>query len=237
MTEWVEIGNAKLACGDSMAIIREIMEHVDCTITDPPYGVNLGNIKTKNTQAVAKKQESYLSTPDTPEYIKEVCAPIIEYCVDKWGRLIMTPGNRNMFSYPEPAIVSAWFNPAGTSRGKWGYICASPICYYGKDPRMGKHMSPDGAWGLSSRNENVDHPCPKPLPFMKWMVNKGSLEGETILDPFMGSGTTGVAALQLGRKFIGIELDPKYFNLACRRIEDAQRQKILFQPKHKQGKL
>jgi site-specific DNA-methyltransferase (adenine-specific) len=53
---------------------------------------------------------------------------------------------------------------------------------------------------------------------MKWV------EGQTVLDPFMGSGTTGVAAVQLGRKFIGIEREPKYFDIACRRIEDAQRQ-------------
>ena len=50
----------------------------------------------------------------------------------------------------------------------------------------------------------------------------------TILDPFMGSGTTGVAAMNLGRKFIGIEIEPKYFDIACRRIEDAQRQQRLF---------
>jgi DNA modification methylase len=60
------------------------------------------------------------------------------------------------------------------------------------------------------------------------MVGKGSLEGETILDPFMGSGTTGVACMNLGRKFIGIEREVKYFDIACRRIDDAQRQSRLF---------
>jgi len=62
---------------------------------------------------------------------------------------------------------------------------------------------------------------------MKWCLSFFP-DSETILDPFMGSGTTGVAAVQMGRKFIGIELDPDYFKIACKRIEDAQRQKDLF---------
>jgi len=63
---------------------------------------------------------------------------------------------------------------------------------------------------------------------------------ETILDPFMGSGTTGVACANLGRRFIGIEIEPKYFDIACRRIEDAYKQPRLFEdekPKYKQGNL
>jgi site-specific DNA-methyltransferase (adenine-specific)/modification methylase len=63
------------------------------------------------------------------------------------------------------------------------------------------------------------HPTQKPLPLMSWCI--GFLpDAETILDPFMGSGTTGVACVQLGRKFIGIELEPTYFDIACRRISD-----------------
>ena len=72
-----------------------------------------------------------------------------------------------------------------------------------------------------------DHPTQKPIGVMKWCI--GHLpHGETILDPFMGSGTTGVAAVQMGRDFIGIEREAKYFDIACRRIEQAQRQGDLF---------
>jgi DNA modification methylase len=63
---------------------------------------------------------------------------------------------------------------------------------------------------------------------MEWLVNRGSLLGETVLDPFMGSGTTGVACAKLGRRFIGIEIEERYFEIACRRIEDAQRQPDMF---------
>jgi len=71
-----------------------------------------------------------------------------------------------------------------------------------------------------------DHPTQKPVSLMLTLAKKTN---GTILDPFMGSGTTGVAAMQLGRKFIGIEIEPKYFDIACERIEDSQRQKKLFE--------
>jgi site-specific DNA-methyltransferase (adenine-specific) len=71
------------------------------------------------------------------------------------------------------------------------------------------------------------HPTQKPTELMKWCI--GHLpEPQSILDPFMGSGTTGVAAVQLGRDFIGIEREPTYFDIACKRIEDAQRQGDFF---------
>jgi DNA modification methylase len=73
-----------------------------------------------------------------------------------------------------------------------------------------------------------EHPTQKPLGVMQWCL--GFLpDAVTILDPFMGSGTTGVAAIQLGRKFIGIELDPDYFDIACKRIEEAWKQPRLFE--------
>ena len=72
------------------------------------------------------------------------------------------------------------------------------------------------------------HPCEKPVSLMSHIVGTSSKPDQTILDPFMGSGTTGVAAVQMGRDFIGIEREERYFEIACKRIEDAQRQKDLF---------
>jgi hypothetical protein len=72
------------------------------------------------------------------------------------------------------------------------------------------------------------HPCSRALGHFKWLVNWWSEPGETVLDPFMGSGTTGVACAQMGRKFIGVEIDRRYFDIACRRIEDAYRQRDMF---------
>lgn len=72
------------------------------------------------------------------------------------------------------------------------------------------------------------HPCSRALTHQQFVVNWCSDDDETVLDPFMGSGTTGVACVHLGRRFIGIEIDPGYFDIACRRIEDAGRQGRLF---------
>jgi DNA modification methylase len=72
------------------------------------------------------------------------------------------------------------------------------------------------------------HPTEKPLQLMSQLLEVASSRGNTVLDPFMGSGTTGVACMNLGRHFIGIERELKYFDVACRRIEDAQRQQRMF---------
>jgi site-specific DNA-methyltransferase (adenine-specific)/modification methylase len=72
------------------------------------------------------------------------------------------------------------------------------------------------------------HPTQKPVSVMRQAIQWAANDAATILDPFMGSGTTGVAAVQMGRKFIGIERDEGYFDIACRRIEQAQRQADMF---------
>jgi DNA modification methylase len=79
-----------------------------------------------------------------------------------------------------------------------------------------------------NREYTSGHPTRKPLALMKWCLERLPKTAETILDPFMGSGTTGVAAVQMGRSFIGIEREERYFQIACKRIEDAQRQGDFF---------
>ena len=105
------------------------------------------------------------------------------------------------------------------------------VLFYGTDPHARSKgwmaSSVEGRSGME-KGLRTHHPCPKPESFMRWMVGKASLEGETVLDPFMGSGTTGVSCANLARSFIGIEIEPAYFDIACRRIEDAQRQQRMF---------
>ncbi len=94
--------------------------------------------------------------------------------------------------------------------------------------------------GLIGKEHGRLHATQKPVAVMDYCVGGYTKEGETILDPFMGSGTTGVACVNLGRKFIGIEIEPKYFDIAVRRIEEAYRQPRLFAepaPKPKQEQL
>lgn len=73
-----------------------------------------------------------------------------------------------------------------------------------------------------------EHPTQKPLRLIRELLGLFSDEGQTVLDPFMGSGTTGVAAVQMGRKFVGVEVDPRYFDIACRRVSEAMKQADLF---------
>jgi site-specific DNA-methyltransferase (adenine-specific) len=78
--------------------------------------------------------------------------------------------------------------------------------------------------------EHGEHPTQKPLKLLLDWVTKFTDKGETVLDPFMGSGTTGLACMRLGRNFIGIEKRPDYFALACRRMAEAPQQANLFSP-------
>lgn len=82
---------------------------------------------------------------------------------------------------------------------------------------------------VESGNGEVAHPTQKPVTLMRWCIEQAKVPtGGVILDPYMGSGSTGVAAVQMRHPFIGIEIEPRYFDIACRRIEEAQRQGDLF---------
>ena len=111
----------------------------------------------------------------------------------------------------------------------WGPMLWQAILFYGKDPYQGR-LAPDSIQNCNDVAIGIDHPCPKPLKSWTKLVQRASLAGETVCDYVMGSGTTGVAALQLGRKFVGIEINPKHFDIACQRIEAAYAQGQLFTP-------
>jgi len=101
------------------------------------------------------------------------------------------------------------------------------------DCRSGDQFS--DVWNFAPPKVNHGHPTEKPVDLMAYIVRLSVRPKGTALDPFMGSGTTGVAAIQLGRSFIGIEREPKYFDIACQRIEQAVAQGQLFEPPpHKQ---
>jgi DNA modification methylase len=104
-----------------------------------------------------------------------------------------------------------------------------PIFHYERDGRKRRseirpHAAVFNGVGPGC-TEYAGHPTQKPIDLMQWLIEKTT---GTILDPFMGSGTTGVACVKLGRRFIGIEIEPKYFDIACRRIEAAYKQPDLF---------
>ena len=194
----------------------------DCVLTDPPYGVEFKGKSTKWTEASG---HGYDQINDGPEYITDVVVPIVERLVSSGGPVVLTPGIRSMFRYPEPRSVGTIFYPSGAGSGPWGFICSQPIFYYGADPYLAASMGsrPDSFSSTEAAEPN-GHPCPKPIKATRWLVQKASLKGQTVLDPFMGSGTTLRAAKDLGRKAIGIELSERYCEIAAKRMG----QEVLF---------
>jgi DNA modification methylase len=126
-----------------------------------------------------------------------------------------------MFEYPKPDDFGVFYCPSGAGLGKWGFVGAHPILYYGKCPYLANGMGhrPNSFTSFDTQKPN-GHPCPKPVGWMTRLVMKASaFEGDTILDPFCGSGTTLVASLMSARKCIGIEREEKYCEIAARRCD------------------
>jgi DNA modification methylase len=221
------IGDATLYLGDCRDLL-ELVGSPDVTITDPPYGVagGWGSGLRKNT-ARAAKSNYQAAFDDTPDYIETVVAPTIAACIARWPRAAVTPGIRNSALYPRPSHIGSFQYPGSTVMSCWGVVLWQPILFYGRDPHQGR-LRPDSMQGCNDVDRYTDHPCPKPLKQWTWLVERASLPGETVFDPFMGSGTTGVACRDLGRAFVGVELDSAHFDTACRRIEEAHRQPRLF---------
>lgn len=222
-----KIGNATLYCGDARDILPSLGK-LDRGITDPPYGVAGGwGSGLRKASARVAKSDYRSSFTDDREYIETVCAPIIGALAEATVSVAVTTGIRNLDCYPKPAHIGSFQYPGTTVMSCWGPNLWQPILFYGRDPHQGR-LRPDSRPNCNDVDRDTPHPCPKPLKQWTWLVERASLPAETVCDPFMGSGTTGVACAQLGRAFVGIELDPAHFATACKRIEDAQRQGSLF---------
>lgn len=203
MTARVEhIGNATLYLGDCRDILPTL-GRVDAVVTDPPYGVSMKRGDSKN--------KDRLAGDNTPPFVGDFA----QWPAVIWG------GNNFCDQLPRSAGWLVWFK------------------YF---PDCARHSQAELAWsnvvntvrhhaeayhGFMRAKDGWLHPTQKPVQLMRWCIAFVP-EAKTILDPFMGSGTTGVAALKEGRRFIGIEIEAKYFEIACRRIDEAQRQGDFF---------
>jgi site-specific DNA-methyltransferase (adenine-specific)/modification methylase len=212
----VEIGNATLYLGDCMDILPTLPK-VDAVITDPPYGIN------ENSKKVASRGK--LASPkDYGDFDWDKAPP-----PDALIELIRTKGQHqaffggNYFTLPPTSCWLVWDKLNGNND------FADCELAWTNWPKAVRRLQWRWNGMIRQGNEERYHPTQKPLEVMKWVIELCP-KSETILDPFMGSGTTGVAAIQLGRKFIGIEREPKYFDIACKRIEQAVAQGQLFEP-------
>ena len=202
------IGNATLYHGRSEDIMP-LLTGYHCVLTDPPYGT--GWVRGGGAVGVfdAKHEK-----PDWDVFSLD------------WMRLVC-----------DPMVIAAFCAPSYLHRMCAAFRAPCVARYRKTNVRPGGNeyefivcngQWKGGDWQVVAYNgDNEYHPTQKPVPVMAWAVEHLPCSG-TILDPFMGSGTTGVACAMSGRPFIGIEQDEGYFNAACERIENAQRQERLF---------
>lgn len=214
------IGNATLYLGDCREILP--MTKTDVCVTDPPYGIDLGGGDQRGG-AHGLALNGYANYVDTYEnYINEV-VPALKAAIAATERAAVFVGP-HIHELPKFDAMGGVYCSAATARHKWGFKNFLPVLLYGSYPDLNRGAKHPTAIASNEVAEKNGHPVPKPIGWMRWLVALTSRAGETVLDPFMGSGTTGVAAVEQGRQFIGIEREPKYFDIACRRIEAAQRQ-------------
>ena len=203
------IGRATLYLGDCRDILPTLPK-VDAVVTDPPYGIGAakrGAHSSIRDNAAWEHQDWDDGRPDRETF--DLIRSLAPHAAI-WG------GNYFADFLPPSSGWLCWRKPEAET----GFSLADiELCWTSLNFAARCRTSP--------RRDGNDHPTQKPVSIMLWTL--GFLpDAHVILDPFMGSGTTGVAAVQMQRDFIGIEREPKYFDIACKRIEDAQRQGSLF---------
>ena len=208
----VVIGDCTLYLGDCLEIltspvsIERMLGRIDAVITDPPYGVSMNG----NAGRRAKNTDQITGDGVLPDVSWMAAYPSII-----WG------GNNFCNQLPRSTGWLVWnkYHPSESQHSQAELAWTNTVRTI--------RLHAEAYHGFMRAIDGWHHPTQKPPALMGWCL-EFLPDAETILDPFMGSGTTGVACVNLSRKFIGIEIEPKYFDIACRRIEEAYRQPRLF---------
>jgi len=209
MAEKVVIGNAELWHGDCREVLP-LLPAFDLVLTDPPYGIGFAAQPTDYQRKNGMKPTDWDNVP-APDWLLGLMR-------EKAAALIVWGGN--YYTMPPTRGWLAWRKPdAPPSMAHLELAWTS----YDMNAKMLDHSI------AATNGERVGHPTQKPLRVMVWSLSFAP-EAQTVCDPFMGSGTTGVACAQLGKVFTGIERERRYFDIACRRIEEAQKQGRMFEP-------
>lgn len=227
MSRVEHIGLATLYLGDCRDIIPALPK-VDAIVTDPPYKLSQAysaSVDADNLEAVAGiwPVAAALRTAIKPGGVAVVFydTRILPLCLQAfrgagWRYLRALTLYRR---WGQASLVHGWM-----STSDFALVFADPDA----KPVLGHAPRHDVYVKATAEDVAFGHPAQKPEEFVAHIIeNIGQADG-IIFDPYMGSGTTGAAAVHLNRKFIGIEREPKYFDIACRRIEDAQRQGDMF---------
>jgi site-specific DNA-methyltransferase (adenine-specific)/modification methylase len=216
------IGDCRLLLGDCRDLL-ETLEPVDCVITDPPYGIALNTNNRRfsggNTASVAKRGNNVGTANGRP--IANDAKPFDPtFLLDLPGDKIIWGWNNYPDALPRGACL-VWLKRNDDAFGS--FLSDAELAWMSKGHGVYCRRDLSNA-GIA--NERV-HPTQKPVGLMEWCLGFVP-KARTILDPYMGSGSTGVACVQQGRAFVGIEIDPVYYSAACRRIEAAYKQPRLF---------
>jgi site-specific DNA-methyltransferase (adenine-specific) len=204
----------KVHLGDCIELMKDLPDKSVVTVTDAPYGVGV----------------EYGEYEDSTENLSKLIALFVPELIRVSRVALVFTGTSNLFKWPEPTWTLCWNIPSASGLCSWGFSSWTPVLAYGKDPYLLNRMgSRSDVITLSIASEKTDHPCPKPKRVMKHFIERASVSKEDIIfDPFMGSGQTGIAAYETGRNFLGFEIDPRWCDLANKRIEAAKAQGKLF---------
>ncbi len=209
-----QIGNCTLYLGDCLDILPTLGK-VDAVVTDPPYGIGIDgqkeSIKGKKSD---RKHHEFMGWDDNrPQKL------VFDYIRSVSQFQIIWGGNYFADYLPAGRGWLVW------DKGQYGLTMSDgELAYCNIDKPLRIFTKNRAALYI----DGTSHPTQKPISLMKWCLEQLPSGSDTILDPFMGSGTTGVACAKMGRKFIGIEMEPKYFYIACKRIEQAYAQPDFF---------
>jgi DNA modification methylase len=206
------IGRATLYLGDCRDILPTLGK-VDAVVTDPPYGIGADKAASKNEGKwgwTYYGETNWDATRPPPEVFDLILKAGKDQII--WG------GNYFTDLLPPTMQWLVW------DKGQRDFSLADCEFAWSSQQRAARIFDYPRARALQDGKE---HPTQKPIALMKWCIEMLP-KPQTILDCFLGSGTTGVAAVQMGRDFIGIEREERYFDIACRRIDQAQRQGDLF---------
>lgn len=234
------IGDATLYLGDCMDVMPGL-QPVDLVATDPPYLNLTGGASLPQGGVGSRRRDSITLGDEWGAHLK--WAPLAENLAAK-GLMVFCSHQgvcetRDAFTGRPIALVT-WYKrntpaamkgvPRHTAEFVWVFVTGGGLQWHRLDSTVADVPNLNaGCVSTGERVTNPDgsvaHPSQKPLRLMAWLLGVGP---QSVLDPFMGSGTTGVAAVQLGQRFVGIERDPKHFDLACHRLEQAWNQRPLF---------
>lgn len=220
------IGLATLYFGDCRDFLPEIK--ADIVITDPPYGISYVSSRRKHGKTKMLENDDAAPVDTVQLMANSINSGGCIYLATRhdvyglWNNAILCSG----LTAKTPIYWDKGNHTSGDLTGDYGSRVEIFIfAHKGRHQLRGKRHS--NLWAIP-RDPASDHPTPKPVALMQRMINSSTNNGQIVLDPFMGSGSTGVAAVTMGRNFIGIEIDETYFDIACNRIYIAQQQFDIF---------